>query len=206
MNQLDNNFEDLLLQPETLSKLSSNFGLQPQQTTEAIQLVIPSLLEALSNNVQQPQGAAALQQALQKDHDGSILDQLPELINNPALGSGSGILKHVLGGNSSPLAQDISQKTGINADAIMSIMTIVAPIILGKLGQQQRQSNGNENALIEILSAATQAQQQKNPAASIALNLLSRFLNKGQGQSSTPDSNQDIINAGINILGKMFGK
>ena len=210
MNTIDNSLEEVLLNSDALNRLSSNMGLDPNQAANVMQMVIPTLLGALSNNAQQPEGAAAIQRALQKDHNGSILDQLPELINNPAMGSGAGILKHVLGGNQGNLAQEISGKTGISPEAIQTIMSIAAPVIMGKLGQQQQQSGGNENTLTSLLNAASKSQQQKNPAASIALNLLSGYLNNQNGQANTQkkqaNPNQEMINAGMNILGKLFGK
>ena len=50
----------------------------------------------MARNTSNQQGAESLHNALQKDHDGSILDNLGGFLNNAQSGPGAGILRHVL--------------------------------------------------------------------------------------------------------------
>ena len=56
-------------------QISARIGADPAQTPGAIAAAIPTLLAALQ---QQAQSGPALQQAIQRDHDGSILDDVEE--------------------------------------------------------------------------------------------------------------------------------
>ena len=60
-----------------------------------------AILGAMANNASKPGGADSLLGALQKDHDGSILDNLGGFLGQPNTDDGNGILGHVFG-NSRP--------------------------------------------------------------------------------------------------------
>lgn len=88
--------------PETISGLSRQIGADEATTQQAVQAALPVLVGALSRNANRsPQSAAALTEALEKDHDGSLLDQLGSLLGGGVAGGGlGGALGSVLGGGS----------------------------------------------------------------------------------------------------------
>jgi hypothetical protein len=63
------------LGPDTIQQLSGALGADPASTSNAVSLALPALLGGLAQNAAQPEGAAALDNALNQ-HDGSILDNL----------------------------------------------------------------------------------------------------------------------------------
>ncbi|MFY0643767.1 MAG: DUF937 domain-containing protein [Bacteroidia bacterium] len=126
----------------TISSIASKIGADEGQTSMAIQGALPTLLGAMSTNSQSKEGAQGLLSALDKDHDGSIFDDLGSHINNFQNGSGSGILKHVLGGNSATVEQALGAKSGLNSSQSGQLMQILAPIVMGFLGKQKRSSAG----------------------------------------------------------------
>ncbi|MBE2185486.1 MAG: DUF937 domain-containing protein [Rhodothermales bacterium] len=81
--------------PETINQISQQVGATPQQTQSAVATALPALLGGLAQNTQSPQGAAALDQALERDHDGGLLDRLGGLLGG---GQGSSGLGGLLGG------------------------------------------------------------------------------------------------------------
>ncbi|MFT5144219.1 MAG: hypothetical protein ACI84D_002851 [Thalassolituus oleivorans] len=110
-----------------LSQLAQAVGASPDVTQKAVQAAIPALLGGLARNAAaSPEGASALASALDRDHDGSILDDVGGLLGvfgggggsssplggllgaaagmlgggreNSQASQGAGILKHVFGG------------------------------------------------------------------------------------------------------------
>ena len=64
------------LQGNALKQLSRQIGAGEQQTQSAAMAALPALLGAMKRNASTPEGASALSNALEQDHDGGILDHL----------------------------------------------------------------------------------------------------------------------------------
>jgi len=62
------------------STIAQRFGLSEQTANTAVQLAVPLILTAMARNASQPDGAASLHQAINNDHDGSILTQAPDIL------------------------------------------------------------------------------------------------------------------------------
>jgi hypothetical protein len=75
-----------------LQQLSGALGGDQDKTQKAVGAALPVLLGALAKNASSPDGAASLANALERDHDGSILDNLGGLLG------ASGGLGGLLGG------------------------------------------------------------------------------------------------------------
>ena len=80
-------------------QIGARIGADPAQTQQAISAALPALLAGLQ---QQATPGSGLQQAIEQDHDGSILDDLSGYLNgtanlDPRTTDGQGILDHVLG-------------------------------------------------------------------------------------------------------------
>jgi hypothetical protein len=68
------------LDEETIRELSQRVGADEQSTQRAVSMLLPVLIAGLARNVEQPAGRASLNEALQEDHDGSLVDQLDGLL------------------------------------------------------------------------------------------------------------------------------
>ena len=109
--------------------MANKIGANSQQTSSALEGIVPTLLGAMSNNSQSKSGASGLLGALDRDHDGSILDDVSGFIGNSDNGPGEGILKHVLGGNRNTVENGLSAKTGLNTSQVGQLLKIAAPLI-----------------------------------------------------------------------------
>ena len=93
---------------ETIGQIASQIGATPAQTKTAVSAAMPMLLGALARNSATPQGAAGILGALERDHDGSLLDNLGGMLGgitgggsgSGALGEIGGMLGGLLGGGS----------------------------------------------------------------------------------------------------------
>lgn len=142
---------------DLLKLLNSNMGQQiisgvsqetrqPQdKTAQVISMALPLLMGAMKRNSSSNEGAAGLLSALDSKHDGSILDNLGGFFEGGVAEEhkvdGMGILGHILGGSQDNVVGALSKKSGMDSGNIMQILQVVAPIVLGYLGKQKKQSN-----------------------------------------------------------------
>ncbi len=186
-----------------MDQISGKLGADRQQTDVATDNILATLIEGLAKNTQDEKGAAGLANALENDHDGSLLDNLHDLIDgktekaNPRAVNGAGILKHILGGNQSSMVDVISGLSGLGAGKTGNLMTMLAPIVLQMLGKQKRQQNLDTGGLSNILSGALN--QTRTTQGGASGGLLKSLLDK-DGDGSIVD---DV--AGM-VLGKLFGR
>lgn len=155
----------------------SNDTNQPaNKTADVISMALPLLMGAMKRNATSPEGAAGLMNALNSKHDGSILDNLDGLfsggVDNSVKDDGVGILKHVLGGSQDNLTNALSQKSGLDSAAVMNILKVAAPLLLGYLGKQQKtqqvsSSSGMEGLLGELLGGGSNQNQQQSLIESV---------------------------------------
>src|SRR5512134_3804710 len=94
--------------------IAQRFGISETTANTAVQIGVPLILAALARNAAQPQEAASLHQAVAKDHDGSIFDNLTGYLQNPQTANGAGILGHVFGGQKPAIENNLAQATGMD--------------------------------------------------------------------------------------------
>ena len=96
-------------------------GADKQQTAAAASGIVTTLMGALAKNASSTEGAQALNNALERDHDGSILEDVMGMltgnaqVNNDRMLNGSGILNHVLGNKQSGAVDMISKLSGLDS-------------------------------------------------------------------------------------------
>lgn len=205
---MSNNLMDLLqgqLSEGMINQLSQQLGgADREQTATAATGVMSTLVAALSRNAASPEGAQSLSNALDQDHDGGILDNVMSLFGGAekpapeqarAL-NGQGILNHILGDRQSGAAQMISQMSGLSNDKTGSLMTMLAPMVMGMLGKQKKQQGLDVGSLVSMLSGSVSESRATNPS----LNLVTSFLDQ-DGDGSIKD---DVANMGMKFLGNLF--
>lgn len=129
------NLFDLLqgqVSEDMISQLSQHIGASPEQTSQATQGVLATLVGGLANNASSEGGLSALAAALDRDHDGSVLDDIMGMVGGMMSGeasggaaNGAGILGHILGDNQPNAAAQIGQSAGISTDQVMKLMPIL---------------------------------------------------------------------------------
>lgn len=189
------------LTDSVMNEISGKIGADRQQTQVATDNILATLLEGLAKNTKQRQGADILSNVLEKDHDGSLLNNLHDLIDgraeerNPRAANGPGILKHLLGGNIFDVTEIVSKLSGLTNGKTMNLMMMLAPIVMQILGKQKRQQNMGAGTLASIL-ANTIGSVKKKPSGPNG-GILSMLLDKNQDGSIVDDV------AGM-VLGRLF--
>ncbi|GAB0156767.1 DUF937 domain-containing protein [Chryseobacterium sp. Alg-005] len=182
---------------QVAEQAENKFGISRNQVIALLAVAAPLIISYLRNKSQDAQEAEALNNALDKDHDGSILDDASQVESRQA--EGGSILDHIFGGQKNTVENQLSQNTGISIDKIGPILAMLAPVIMGYIGKEKQQNNVGAGGLGDLLggilgSASNQAQaQQSNPLNDI----LGSVLGGGQQQSSGNPLND--------ILGSVLG-
>ncbi|HEV7238272.1 MAG TPA: DUF937 domain-containing protein [Thermoanaerobaculia bacterium] len=187
------------LGPDTIQQLSSTLGADPATTSNAVSLALPTILGALSRNASQPEGAAALDNALNA-HDGSILDNLGGLLGSGGGGGGGiggAILGHVFGGRRDTVEQGVGRASGLDGAQVAQLMAMLAPIVMGVLGRMKQTKGLDANRLPDVLQQSRAQAEEETPG----LGGLGGLLD-GNNDGSVAD---DLLRMGTSALGGMFG-
>jgi hypothetical protein len=124
--------------PETVNSISAEIGEDPAKTREAIDASVPLLAGAIST---QDAATATGDAAGQPMTFGGLADMigggsnagsggLGGALGGMLGGAGGGILESILGGAGDSTKTEISQKSGIEPQKVMRMLTMLAPIVL----------------------------------------------------------------------------
>lgn len=189
---------------DNIGQIAGAIGADPRQTQTAVAAALPAILAALNRNTNSTRGAQDLASALNRDHDGSLLDHLGGFLSGQVSGKqadGGGILGHILGGQRQQVEQGVAKASGLDMSQVAKLLPILAPIVMAALGRRKRQSGLDEAGLSGILGQDAVRARQAAPSGVIGA--LSGFLDQ-DGDGSIQD---DLLSqAGRSALGKLFGR
>lgn len=205
---------------QVAEQAENKFGISKTQVIALLAVAAPLIISYLKNKSQDANEAEALNNALDKDHDGSILDDVSQA--DARQSEGGSILNHIFGGEKQNVENRLSQNTGISIDKIGPILSMLAPIIMGYIGKEKQQNNVGAGGLGDLLggilgNASNESQQQQSSPLN---DILGSVLGGGNSQSSGNPLN-DILGSVLggndqkkqqgggglgDILGGFFGK
>ena len=185
-----------------MQQLSGQIGADRGTTAKATGATLSALIGALGRNASTDDGARALHNAVQKDHDGgNILDAIGSLVGKAGGGNpmGDAILGHILGGNRGAVETDIAQRTGLNSAATGKLLSTLAPLVMGALGKARQQNNLDRGGLAQMLNdERNELENQSKKSMGLLGNLMDR---DGDGDVDLKDLAQSA-----GLLGKLLGR
>ncbi len=201
------NIFDLLqsqVSDDVIGALTQQIGgnANSQQTSSAVSNGMAILMNALAKNSSNTSGADALGAALDRDHDGGILEDLlgyvqgTSPVNNTRATNGAGILGHLLGSKQGGAIDALSKMSGLNQNQSSNILIKLAPIVLGMLGKQKRTAGVSNSDLSSLLANAVGSANQKASNPSLITSLLDR---DGDGNITN-----EATSLGLNLLKRLF--
>lgn len=184
------------IDPKTVQEMAQQLGADDKATEQALSAAVPMLLGALGKNTSTPEGADALMGALDRNHDGSILDDVMGFMSNPStMDDGAKILGHILGGKESAVENGIAQVTGMDKKTVAQLMTMAAPLVMGALARQKKEQNLGAQDMAALLQQEREATEQKLTGLAAMLDM------DGDGQV-----NDDLSVLGGSLLSSFFGR
>ena len=185
-----------LLQGQDLGQLTEQVGGNEGQVKNGVMAALPAMLTALSKNTGTEKGAQELNNALETKHDGSILNNLSGYLSNPDLKDGAGILNHLFGNQTSNVANAVSQSSGLDSNGSMKMLQMLAPVLMGMLGQQKKQNNLDAEGIGNLTSMLASNFGSEAGASGIM-----------EAVTNLLDANKDgnVMDDIMGMVGKLFG-
>lgn len=193
------------LDANSIDRIATQLGTNPQHAEGAIRAALPLLVGAMGRNSAQPDGAQALHRAISRDHAnvdlgsllGGLLGGSGSDSGQPGLGQGGAILGHIFGGREQRAATGLGKMAGLDSADAGKLLAMLAPILMGVLGQNAARGGLDPNALGGLLGQETQRVSQ-----GLGGGLIGAVLDRdGDGDVDF----QDLMQAGGGLLGDLLG-
>lgn len=174
--------------------VADKLGVPESVARMAISAALPMILGGLGRNASNPEGASALAGAIDRDHDGGILgDVLGSLGNQREMDDGAAILGHILGNKQNNAQHALGQSTGLNDSQSADLMKMLAPVVMGQLGQTKREQGLDASGLADLLGQEKQVSDERLGGMAGLLDM------DGDG-----DVTDDMMKLGSSLLGGLF--
>jgi hypothetical protein len=181
-----------------IGQMSRSTGLGESDVTQLLSGALPALLAGLSRNAASSDGAAGLLAALDRDHDGSIMDDVVGYLGGGgATTGGAGILQHIFGGRQGQVESALSRSTGVDQSSVSNILAMAAPLVLGYLGRQRRAQNLDAAGLSSLLQQEQRVAQERSPEA---VGMLTRLIDADDDGSIM----DEMAEMGSSLLDSLF--
>lgn len=170
-----------------LQGLTQQLGADEGAVSSAIGAALPMIMGAMAKNASNEQGAQALDNALAKDHDGGIMDNLAGFLSQTDNGPGAGILGHVFGGKRPQVEAGLSEMSNLNPQQSGQLLENLAPVVMGFLGKQKQSQGLDASAIAGMLMGARNQASSQSGMGGMAMSMLNNFLDKDGDGSAIDD-------------------
>ena len=153
------------LTPDMIGRITSALGVDRNNTQTAIGAAVPGLLAGLSGVAAQPGGAQKLVDAVTQQTSalGSLANMIAGADRSSLIDKGSQMLSSLLGSrDQTALAGAVGKYAGLGQNTSGSLLGMLAPIVMGTIGQQQGTRSLDAGAVTSLLSS-----QKDNIAAAL---------------------------------------
>ena len=190
-----------------LDTLTSQLGgADKQQTSNAADGIMDALVGAMAKNASTPEGASALNNALENDHDGSIFDNLGDFLG----GNKANVqcknskrrrnFRPYFGAiNKAGVIDMVSKNSGLDSGKIGGLMATLAPVVMGALGKTKKASGLDAGSLVGMLAGVVGQRKAQSPI----MGMVTGFLDKDGDGSFIDDVAGGLAGK---LLGGLFGK
>lgn len=181
------------LNKDTISQLAGKLDMDEDKTAGAISAAMPLLISALANNTSKASGAESLNSALEKSHDGSILDNVSQYLTGDNLGTGKKILGHILGSKMSVVEKGLGKAAGLDSSSAGMVVSALAPVLLGAIGKQKKDQGLDASGLASFLTSEKESAFSIDPDS---IGILGSLLDSDHDG----DLSDDLVNIGGKLL------
>src|SRR5690554_1460166 len=171
----------MLSNQENVEKISGQVGADTDKVKKVVDLGIPTIIQAMGRNVQSDDGAQALLNALQQHQE----DDVEGMLQNPSAidkNDGEKILSHILSSKDEQVRMGIAKETGLGKDEVGGILSQLAPLLMGVMGQQQKQQGVGTSGIASLVTDAL-----GKSAKGGMMDIAAQFLDKDKDGSVVDD-------------------
>ncbi len=129
---------------DMLAKIAGQLNTDEAGAKKAVGSALPALLGRMKANADDPAQAESLAAAVNKDHDGSVLDGLSDKFGGLFGGEGNGskIVGKVFGGDTDAVQEQVAAEAGIDKGQAAGLLGALAPMVMGALGKSGQDTGG----------------------------------------------------------------
>ncbi|MEM7707571.1 MAG: DUF937 domain-containing protein [Pseudomonadota bacterium] len=189
---------------DAVQNLGKQLGANKDLTEKAMQMALPVILGQLNRNAQSPDQVGGLAAALDKDHDGSILDNLGGFLSQNPSDRDNRMVDHIFGGRRQAVEKQLSKTSGLDSGAMGKLMANLGPLVMGALSKKRQQAPTNDGlgglgGLTDLLKQDRNEADSRSKGFSIVDQLLDA---DGDGDVDA----SDLLKRGGGLLGGLFGR
>lgn len=141
-----------MLTPEVVTQIASFLGIDRTTVQRGAGGAVPAFLALLSDLVATPAGTSQLSRQLSQQPVGSPADLMRSIGAQGIAETGSNMLSALIGERTTDaMAQAVGRYANIGDSGGKSLLSMLCPMVLGALGQQQRNAGLDTNGLASLL-------------------------------------------------------
>lgn len=176
-----------------MDAFSQTLNEDKDKVAKATTELLPALLSGMSQNIKKENGLESLMGAITQHENDKINNPLA-FLDGLDLKDGQKILGHLLGSTQKEVQKEVAQKSGLSSVNTGKLMAMLAPLIMGYLGNQKKSEKGfDSSVLVKMLAGAG--------ASSILSNILKEAMNP---KTNTKNTKKEEGNVVADILGKLL--
>ena len=125
-----------------VSALSERAGLEQLDIQKILSAGIPSMIAGMKANVETEEGEASLSRAL-TSHSKDDTSDVAAFLTGADIKDGEKILGHIFGAKQTDAIENIARESGVAPEKSLNVLSMVAPLLLSQLGNQQQAQQSN---------------------------------------------------------------
>ena len=187
------------LSGSAIKALSKKTGIKSSDLKKFIPMAVPFLIEMLTKNASDKEGASALLEALGQHTDTKAVKKQ---IGNADIVDGAKIIGHILGVNEMEDLKALSKKSKLSETAVSGILSSLAPVLLSSLSKavsskkkRRSKSSGIAGLVESLLGSKKSGTKKAGSKASGLTGLLSGLL--GSNKSGSRKKNEELNGASL---------
>ncbi|HSL86355.1 MAG TPA: DUF937 domain-containing protein [Bacteroidales bacterium] len=137
---LSNIINSVLKDEKIMKEMGNRINARPEEVKRATTLGVPTLVEAIDRNAREEGKRESLAKALE-DHNRDDVENLEGFVNRVDINEGDRMLDHILGERKVNVENNIANNAGLGIGQVSGLMSMLAPILIGMLGNKKREEN-----------------------------------------------------------------
>ncbi len=156
-----------------IEKIAQSAGVDSSTAQSILSQAGPIILTKIADNTKSKEGLSSLNTALDS-HDGSILDNIDDLVNPEVDTKGGKILGHIFGSSAEDLTTVLAKNNNTDSGSTSKLLEMAAPLILGQIGSKKSSSNLDAGGIFDLLQSEKQTLKDSGMLSNIATSLLDK--------------------------------
>ena len=184
-----------------VGKISEHLNEDSNDVQSALSGILPTILGGIVQQASTHNGANQLLGSLKQNNFGSLLDNFSGAIggtnqSDSLLSSGGGIIKSIFGDKIGSIISAISSFSGLRSSSSSSLLSMVAPLIMGVIGKQVNTSSSGVSGLTNLLMGQKDYIKTAMPSGLSSISSLLNFSHLGDMKESFSKVSHEVEEVG----------